>query len=57
MNSNPTEDNIDKSLRLLKQYLAETSINDREKLWAEVKALGIEGPTVEEYLKSIKFDD
>jgi hypothetical protein len=47
-------DTFEKSLLQLQQYLNESTVEEREKVWAEVKALKIKGPSLREYLTSIQ---
>jgi hypothetical protein len=40
-------------IELLQEYLKTTSMEDFEKSWAEVEALQIESPTVEEFASAL----
>jgi len=42
-------------LKALRKHLRKTSKKQLQKEWAEVEALGFEGPTVEEYFQSIGY--
>ena len=44
------ETRYEKSLRLAKKYMEETPKEEIEAALAEVEAMGIEGPTFDEYL-------
>lgn len=44
-------------LEKLRKYLAETSPEQKEADWAEVKALGLKGPTVNDFLKTFKVNN
>lgn len=43
-------------LNKLREHLASISKEDFKKEWAEIKALGLEGPTMEEFIHSISLN-
>jgi hypothetical protein len=42
-------------LQELKQHLASITKAEFQKEWSEIKELGLEGPTIEEFLRSISY--
>ena len=48
---------FEKSLKMLDKFLAETSVEERDSVWAEVKKMGISGPTVSEYFDSVQIEN
>lgn len=47
------ETTLEKSLRLAKQFMEETPKEEIDAIIAEVEAMGIEGPTFDEYLVTL----
>jgi Ca2+-binding EF-hand superfamily protein len=45
------ETTLEKSLRLAKQFMEETPKEEIDAMMAEIDAMGIEGPTFDEYLE------
>ena len=47
---------LEKSLRLAKQFMEETPKEEIDALKAEIDAMGIEGPTFDEYLVTLNSE-
>lgn len=43
-----------KSIELLQKYLAESSLQERDEIWARVESMGIQGPSVDEYFQNLE---
>ena len=50
------ETTLEKSLRLAKQFMEETPKEEIDALKAEIDAMGIEGPTFDEYLVTLNSE-
>ena len=42
------------SIEILRRYLTESSVEERSAIWAEVRKLNIEGPSVSSYLAGLQ---